>query len=106
MLADAAEVVEAQAGKAKETLRHVERDVQEGKRDSLGRDKERLETTRGDAKASWEHGMDTVKDAGSTVIGATQTVSGAIEDTTERTTSRLQNAFNSVSHSPSMPIHT
>jgi len=96
MLADAAELVEAQAGKAKETLRHVEQDVQEGKRDSLGRDKERLEAERGDAKATWEHGMDTVKDAGSTVIGATQTVSSAVQDKTERTSNRLQNAFNSI----------
>lgn len=97
MLADAAELVETQAGKAKTTLRHVEQDVQEGKRDSLGRDKERLQEER-DAKVAWEHGVDTVKDAGSMMIGASQTVTGAIEDKSERTTNRLQNAFYSVSY--------
>jgi hypothetical protein len=102
MLADAAELVEVQAGKAKETLRHVERDVQQGKRDSLGRDKEVLEAESSDARVTWEHGMDTVKDTGSMMIGASQTVSGAVEDKAERTASRLQNAFYSVS--PSIPV--
>ncbi|KAF5348242.1 hypothetical protein D9756_010501 [Leucocoprinus leucothites] len=96
MLADAAELVEAQAGKAKETLRHVESEVQDGKRDSLGRDKERVEAERSDTRVSWEHGMDTVKDTGSMLIGASQTVAGAVEDKTEQTTSRLQNAFYSI----------
>jgi ribosomal protein L17 len=97
MLADAAELVETHAGKAKETLRHVERDVKEGKRDSLGRNKEALEARREDPKLKWEHGVDTVKDTGSMVIGASRAVAGAVEDTTERTTSRIQNAFYSVS---------
>jgi ribosomal protein L17 len=97
MLADAAELVETHAGKAKETLRHVERDVQEGKRDSLGRNKEALQTRTGDAKLQWEHGVDTVKDTGSMVIGASKAVAGAVEDTTERTTSRIHDAFYSVS---------
>lgn len=97
MLADAAELVEVQAGRAKETLRHVEQDVQEGKRDTLGRDKEALEARRGDARVAWEHGVDTVRDTGSMVIGATQAVAGAVEDTTDRTASRLQDAFYSVS---------
>lgn len=100
VLADAAELLETQASKAKETLRHVEQGVQEGKKDSLGRDKERLEAERGDTKVAWEHGMDTVKDAGSTVIGATQNVRGAIQDQTEQTTHRLQDAFYSVRSPP------
>ncbi|EKM77256.1 hypothetical protein AGABI1DRAFT_62301 [Agaricus bisporus var. burnettii JB137-S8] len=96
MLADAAELVETQAGKAKETLRHVEQDVKVGKRDSWGRDRESLEARREDFKLQWEHGVDTVKDTGSMVIGASKAVAGAVEDTTERTTSRVQNAFYSV----------
>ncbi|KAF9448146.1 hypothetical protein P691DRAFT_670047 [Macrolepiota fuliginosa MF-IS2] len=93
MLADAAELVETQAGKAKESLRHVEQDVQEGKRDAFGRDKGRLQAERGDKKIAWEHGMETVKETGSMLIGAGQTVSEAVEDKAERTTNRLQNAF-------------
>ncbi|KXN85171.1 hypothetical protein AN958_11593 [Leucoagaricus sp. SymC.cos] len=96
MLADAAELVEVQAGKAKETLRHVEQEVQKGKRDSLGRDKEAVQAASSDARIAWEQGMDTVKGTGSMMIGASQTVAGAVEDKTERTTSRLQNAFYSI----------
>ncbi|KAJ3577024.1 hypothetical protein NP233_g34 [Leucocoprinus birnbaumii] len=96
MLADAAELVEAQAGKAKDTLRRVEQEVQEGKRDTLGRDKEMLEAESSDARVTWEHGMDSVKDAGSMVIDSSRTVAGAVEDKAERTTSRLQNAFYSI----------
>ena len=95
-LADAAELVEVQAGKAKETLRRVEHDVQEGRRDTLGRDKARIEAERNDARVTWEHGMDTVKGAGSMVIGASQNVAVTVEDTTERTALRLQNALFSV----------
>ena len=96
MLADAAELVEVQAGKAKETLRRVEHDVQEGRRDTLGRDKARIEAEKNDARITWEHGMDTVKGAGSMVIGASQNVAVTVEDTTERTALRLQNALFSV----------
>ncbi|KAJ3501731.1 hypothetical protein NLJ89_g9206 [Agrocybe chaxingu] len=91
-LADAAEVIEDKAGLAKESLRHIEDEVQEGKRDSLGRDKQRMEEEK-DAKIAWQHGMDTVKNAGTTVIGAAQSGSATVEEKAEKTTSRLQEAY-------------
>ncbi|KAJ6602457.1 hypothetical protein DFH09DRAFT_1270433 [Mycena vulgaris] len=70
-LADAAEVVQDQAGRAKDGLRDVEEGVQDGKRDNLGRDKKRVDEEK-DVRVAFEHGMDTLKDAGSGVIGAGQ----------------------------------
>ncbi|KAF9523026.1 hypothetical protein CPB83DRAFT_68008 [Crepidotus variabilis] len=94
-LADAAEIVEAQAGAAKESLRNIESEVQEGKRDTLGRDKQRLEEEK-DAKVAWQHGMDTVKDAGTGIIGGVQTTSETIAEKSDQTSSRLQNAYSTV----------
>lgn len=91
-LADAAELVQDQAGRAKESLRYVEEGVQDGKRDNLGRDKERLEEEK-DLRVSFEHGMDTIKDAGSGVIGAGQSAKQKTEQVTDRTTARLQGAY-------------
>ncbi|TFK17334.1 hypothetical protein FA15DRAFT_761110 [Coprinopsis marcescibilis] len=95
-LADAAELVEGQAGLAKETLRQVEDEVQSGERDTLGRNKQRLEEEK-DTKVAWQHGMDTVKDAGSMVIDASRTVSETAKDKSEKTSSRLQEAFDRIS---------
>ncbi|CAK5276167.1 unnamed protein product [Mycena citricolor] len=91
-LADAAEAVEQGAGRAKEGLRQVEDDVQEGKRDNLGRDKQRVEEEK-DVRVAFEHGMDTLKDAGSGLIGAGQTAVEKTQDVSERTSSRLQKAY-------------
>ena len=91
-IADAAEVIEGQAGSTKETLRQMEDEVQEGKRDALGRDKKRLEEEQ-DPKVAWQHGMDTIKDAGTSVIGTAQQTSATVQEKTEKTTSRLQEAF-------------
>ncbi|KAF8888404.1 hypothetical protein CPB84DRAFT_1786289 [Gymnopilus junonius] len=95
-IADAAEVIETQAGSTKKSLRHMEEEVQEGKRDSLGRDKKRLEEEQ-DPKVAWQHGMDTIKDAGTSVIGTAQDTSSAVQEKTEKTTSRLQEAVYKVS---------
>ncbi|KAF8888376.1 hypothetical protein CPB84DRAFT_1849617 [Gymnopilus junonius] len=57
-LADAAEVVEEQAGRTKDSLRRTEDEVQSGHRDPLGRDKQRLEEEN-DTQVAWEHKMDT-----------------------------------------------
>ncbi|KAJ7119508.1 hypothetical protein C8R44DRAFT_982225 [Mycena epipterygia] len=91
-LADAAEAVQNQAGLAKESLRDIEQGVQDGKRDNLGRDKKRLEEEE-DVRVAFEHGMDTLKDAGSGVIGAGQTAKDKTEDISDRTTARLQGAY-------------
>jgi len=96
-LADAAQLIEEQAGLTKKRLRSVESEVQGGTRDSLGRDKKRLEEEK-DPKVAWQHGMDTVKDAGTTVIGTAQEASASARDTADKTSSRLQKAFYKVCH--------
>lgn len=94
-LADAAELLEGTASRAKRSLREVEDGVQEGDRDYLGRDKKRLEQEK-DAKVQFEHGMDAVKEAGVAVIGTGQEASAAVQDTADRTTTRIQEAFDKV----------
>ncbi|TFK35889.1 hypothetical protein BDQ12DRAFT_634780 [Crucibulum laeve] len=91
-IADAAEMVEEQASWAKDALRDVEKGVQEGDRDALGRDKKRLEEEE-DTKVAWQHGMDTVKDAGTSVIGASQSASETVKEKSEETSTRLQDAY-------------
>ncbi|KAJ7262760.1 hypothetical protein B0H12DRAFT_1321788 [Mycena haematopus] len=91
-LADAAEAVQDQAGRAKDGLRDIEQGVQDGQRDDLGRDKKRLEEEQ-DVRVAFEHGMDTLKDAGSGVIGAGQSAKETAENASDRTTSRLQTAY-------------
>ena len=91
-MADAAELIEEQAGTAKQALRQVEEEVQAGQRDTLGRDKKALEEEK-DPKVAWQHGMDTVKDAGTKVIGVTQTASGEARDKADRTSGRIQDAL-------------
>lgn len=98
-LADAAEVVEKQASRAKSSLREVDEEVQSGKRDMLGRDKERLKQEE-DLQVAFEHGMDTVKDAGSSVIGAGQQSVAKASDLSDRTSAKLHNAFYKV-----CPLH-
>ncbi|THU95473.1 hypothetical protein K435DRAFT_798123 [Dendrothele bispora CBS 962.96] len=92
-LADAAEIIETQAAHAKEGLRQVEQEVQEDKRDTLGRDKQRLEEEK-DPKVAWQHGMDTVKSAGTTVIGATQEGAAKTSEVASKTSTKLQDSFN------------
>ncbi|KAJ7475171.1 hypothetical protein B0H11DRAFT_1866022 [Mycena galericulata] len=91
-LADVAEGMQNQAGRAKDGLRDIEQGVQDGQRDNLGRDKERLEEEQ-DVRVAFEHGMDTLKDAGSGVIGAGQAAKEKTEDLSNRTTERLQGAY-------------
>jgi hypothetical protein len=91
-LADAAELVEASAGHAKETLRKTDEEVQRGERDTLGRDKERLEQEQ-DPKVAFAHGMDTLKDAGTSVIGTGQEGSAKASEMADRVTSKYQDSF-------------
>ena len=98
-IADAAELVQEHAGRAKESLRSVDKEVQEGQRDPLGRDKKRLEEEK-DTKVAWQHGMDTVKDAGTSVIGASQATSAVAQDKSSKASSRLQEAFYKVNNHP------
>ena len=94
-LADFAEVIEGQAGKAKEGLRTLDMQVQEGERDNLGR-KQKSEEERerdSDPKVQWESGMDTVKDAGSKMIGAGQDAEASVRETAARTNDRVYEAY-------------
>ena len=96
-LADAAEILEGKAEFTKEQLRRIESEVQEGKRDALGRDKERLEQEK-DPKVAWEHGMDTVKEAGVSVIGAAQGAKEGLEEGKQKTEDKLEGIYHSVGH--------
>ena len=96
-IADAAELVQEHAGRAKESLRSVDKEVQQGQRDPLGRDKKRLEEEK-DTKVAWQHGMDTIKDAGSVVIAASQETSAVAQEKSSKASSRLQEAYYKVSN--------
>lgn len=104
-LADAAGVVQGQAGAAKDSLMNIENEVQGGKRDTLGRDKARLEAEK-DPKVAWQHGMDTVRDAGASMIGVGQETTSKLEENAEKATTRLQDAFYKVCVCPRANVCT
>lgn len=91
-LADAAETVEAQAARAKTSLRTTEDEVQDGTRDSLGNPKRSQEEQQRDAdvRVQWESGMDSIKDTGSAAIGAGQSAKATAEDVADKGSSRVQ----------------
>jgi hypothetical protein len=93
--ADFAEIIEGQVGRAKEGLRTLDIQVQEGERDNLGREQKSEEerSRESDPKVRWESGIDTAKAAGSKVIGAGQDVSASIEETASRTRDRVYEAY-------------
>lgn len=69
--------------------------MQEGKRDQWGRDKERLEEER-DPKVAWEHGVESVKVAGSSVIGGVQGAQESLEQGQEKAEGELKGRYYSV----------
>ncbi|KAG7445887.1 uncharacterized protein BT62DRAFT_1076305 [Guyanagaster necrorhizus] len=95
-LADAAEMVEDQAAHVKYSLRDVEQEVQDGKRDALGRDKERMEEEEKDVNVQFEHTMDSLKDTGATVISPGQDAKAKAEELVDRTGDRFKRAFKRV----------
>lgn len=95
-LADAAELLEEQAGRTKDSLRELEHDVQDGKRDARGRDKERMEEEEENVKVKFEHTMDSLKDTGSTVIGVGQDAREKTEKLVDRMSNELQESFHRV----------
>jgi hypothetical protein len=94
-LADAAEFVETNAGAAKDALRQVEEEVQQGERTATGATKRPAEDEPedADARVKFEKTMDQAKVAGSKVIGAGQSVKAGAERTSERTSTRLRDAY-------------
>ncbi|KAF8621696.1 hypothetical protein AX15_007557 [Amanita polypyramis BW_CC] len=94
-LAEAAELVEGAAGRTKQKLREQERGFQEGERDVLGREEKRLEEEK-DIKVAWEHGMETVKEAGSSAIDTSRTVKRSTGKMAEKTESRVGYAYEQI----------
>ncbi|KAI6039704.1 hypothetical protein EDC04DRAFT_3140724 [Pisolithus marmoratus] len=96
-LSDLAEIVESQAAYAKESLRELDTQVQQGERDNLGRRKrtqEEIEQEEAeDAKVRFEKTMDTVKESGSKAIGTAQSAHETVKGTSERATTRLRDAY-------------
>ncbi|KAK6992074.1 hypothetical protein R3P38DRAFT_3290187 [Favolaschia claudopus] len=68
---------------------------EDGQRDALGRDRKRLEEEQ-DVRVAFEHGMDTLKDTGSSMIGAGHSAKATTEDVSDRTTSRLQASYDKI----------
>lgn len=97
-MADLAEFAETQASGAKDTLRDLDTQVQQGQKDNLGRtmgSEEKSEHE--DAKAKFEKTMETVKETGSSAIGTVQSAQAKVQDSTEKASSRIQDAFFAVS---------
>ncbi|TFK87277.1 hypothetical protein K466DRAFT_117691 [Polyporus arcularius HHB13444] len=94
-LADAAEHVGDSAKTAADALREVDKGVQDGQRNELGiKRKAEDEPEDADARQKFERAMDSTKEVGSKAIGAGQVAIATGEDLANRTTSRLQDAFN------------
>jgi len=93
-LADTAEVVEQHAGTVKSTLRETEAEVQEGKRDPLGR--ERTGEESGDLRERYERGMDTAKVTGSQAIGAGQAVKQSADEVGGKAADNLNDIFDAM----------
>ncbi|CAK5263337.1 unnamed protein product [Mycena citricolor] len=105
-LADAAEVVQGQAGRAKEQLREIDQEVEEGKRDGLGRDKDRLTEEEGNKQAVFENGMDKAKMVGSKAISVGQTAAEKSKEVSAKTRSQLeQSVQNAIERAQSDPAY-
>ncbi|GJJ13345.1 hypothetical protein Clacol_007597 [Clathrus columnatus] len=94
-LADTAEVVEQHAGTVKSELRQTEAEVQEGKRDALGREN-REDYQSDDARQRFERNMDTVKAAGSNVIGGAQAVKESGDQLGDKVSHDLDNLVENI----------
>jgi len=96
-LASAADTIANTASSTADTLRKVEDEVQNDKRDAIGRDKQRLrEEEEGGAKVKWQHGMDTIKGAGESVFDGAQVIRDNVDDVAERTADRASSAVDKV----------
>lgn len=97
-LADAADYVGESAQSAAGALRDVDEDVQKGKRNELGvKRKAEDDPEDGDVRAKFERTMDSTKEVGSKAIGAGQTAVATGQDLADRTSTRLQDAYEKVS---------
>ncbi|KAF7981273.1 hypothetical protein HWV62_34169 [Athelia sp. TMB] len=94
-LADLAEVVEGQAAKAKDGLRTLDTQIDQGERTQIGTKVKSQEEAEHDSdpKVQWQQGMDATKDAGTAVIGTGQDVKASAEKTYDRTSQRLHDSY-------------
>ncbi|OBZ65028.1 Uncharacterized protein C32A11.02c, partial [Grifola frondosa] len=95
-LADAAEYVGQSAGGAAESLRELDKEVQEGERNELGIKRKADDAEDDNARVKFEKVMDTTKEVGSKTIGAGQVAVATGKDLTNRSSTRLQDAFYTV----------
>ncbi|KZT63810.1 hypothetical protein DAEQUDRAFT_770247 [Daedalea quercina L-15889] len=96
-LADAAEHVAAGAHHTAEGLRELDSQVEAGDRNEVGVKKRKAsEVEDEDAREKFEKGMDQVKVAGSKAIGAGQVAVDTAENLADRTSTRIQDAFNKI----------
>ncbi|KAH9911872.1 uncharacterized protein B0H18DRAFT_1127893 [Fomitopsis serialis] len=98
-LADAAEYVADGAHKTAEGLRELDSQVDAGERNEVGvrkRKADEVEEEDQDARAKFERGMDKTKVVGGKAIGAGQAAVDTAEDVANRTTTRLEDAFNKI----------
>ncbi|TFY53591.1 hypothetical protein EVJ58_g9367, partial [Rhodofomes roseus] len=98
-LADAAEYVAQGAHRTAEGLRELDTQVDAGERTEVGlrkRKADEVDDEDADAKVKFERGMDQAKGVGSKAIGAGQVAVGTAEDVANRTSTRLQDAFNTI----------
>lgn len=100
-VADAAEGVEGVARSTKDTLRSTEDEVQEGKRDDLGRTKPEVKEgeggpASGDTRAQFENAMDTAKNVGSKTIGVGQQSKAKGSQIKGESQARASDAFDKV----------
>ncbi|EIN08109.1 hypothetical protein PUNSTDRAFT_121211 [Punctularia strigosozonata HHB-11173 SS5] len=94
-LADGAELIERAAASTKQTLREIDSEVQSGERNPGTGTKRPADgdPEDADARVKFEKTMDQVKVAGSNVIGAGQKVQSGAQDISERSSSRLNDAY-------------
>ncbi|KAF8527534.1 hypothetical protein BU17DRAFT_81736 [Hysterangium stoloniferum] len=95
-LADTAEVVEQHADAVKSNLRETEEEVQQGKRDPLGRSREDKESD--NLQEQYERTMDTAKVTGSQAIGAGQAVKQKGDELRRSATQDLNKLFDKASN--------
>ena len=98
-LADAADYVSQSSGSVAQRLREADEEIAKGDRNELGiknvPEEEKFKNQ--DPKEQWERVADTVKVAGSQAIGAGQVAVATTEQAANRSSQRLQDAFNQVS---------
>ena len=99
-LADVAEGIEKTARGAKENIRTVDDEVNQGQRTAVGFKTEETKQAQApegvdhnDPQYRFEKGMDTAKDYGSSAIGTGQQVKGTVQKRTAQSKDRVLDAF-------------